>query len=89
MLTLKQFEDETCILPHIVAQAIGAEDEYIPYLVGRLLTICSHNATFYKQCKAGNRGRDHVYAFMEHWYLAVKKTGITLNISGEYESVKL
>ena len=69
--------DEFCeqvpsIAPHIIADSIGANREETDFLVDKLLTVCYHNEVFLKQCKSA-KGRDHIYAFMEHWKLALDK----------------
>ena len=82
----RNIEDDTPILPWILAErAIGntpgidalsfeAQRTYADWLSDEANRLYKVNPDFAKQVRAkGNRGRDQLYAFMQHWFAAMLK----------------
>ncbi len=74
--TLSHIEDKTSILPHVVghtvAQRRGLSDEesekFANHVAHRTVHLYNHNPTFRKKLHgSGNKGRDHLYMFANHW----------------------
>lgn len=84
-----RIEDDTPIMPHIVADAVIAEvDRCVPMdlsaseeraiadrLADRADQVYARNESFRRKIRAaGNRGRDALYAYMRHWLASDLKT---------------
>jgi len=83
---------DTVIMPDVIAESVveqaerlanlGLSERDLGYYAGRLVeqaeTLYQTNPDFRKKVQAGgNRGRDHLHAFMQHWIssLFIKDTG--------------
>jgi hypothetical protein len=74
--SLQHIEDKTSILPHVVGRTVaerrglkGVEAEkFAQHVADRTVHLYNHNTTFKKKLHgAGNKGRDHLYMFANHW----------------------
>lgn len=85
MAQTRTIEDDTPILPDVVAESVveKVEAKYgitlgraaADRLVARQARLYASNASWRKKMNArGNKGRDTLYAFMLHWLAADMKT---------------
>jgi hypothetical protein len=74
--SLAHIEDKTSILPHVVGRTVaerrglGPEEteKFAQHVADRTVHLYNHNPTFKKKLHgAGDKGRDHLYAFANHW----------------------
>jgi hypothetical protein len=81
--TVRSIDEDTGIIPAAAAETVvekaarltgmdSVTDREIGFYVGRLVetaeTLYRTNLAFRKKLQAsGNKGRDHLYAFMQHW----------------------
>jgi len=84
-VTLEQFEDNTCLMPNIIADNIitdiclktGAEFEHSlqlnEFLCKRTVDTYNSNKSFNKKLH-GKKSREWLYFFMKHWAAGWLKT---------------
>ena len=70
---MKTISEETVLLPEIIAEQITQDKEEVLYLVSRAERHYKNNEQFKKSITArGNKGRDNLYMFMDHWLQALR-----------------
>ena len=83
---MSKIEKDTQIIPWIMAEGVVDAAQAITgesiknyhaaekYLTEHAEAVYAHNVTFRKKVQSeadhGNAGRDHLYAFMQHWLAA-------------------
>jgi hypothetical protein len=81
--TLKQFQDSTCLLPHIIAERV-ADDRLLPedqaqlfavYVETHALDLFNRNRKFRLKLLNEHKALDYMYMFTEHWLDAAIKRG--------------
>lgn len=72
-----RISEETALLPEIIAEGITTDKDEILFLTSKAETLFQNSKSFRKSINAnGNKGRDNLYMFMEHWLKALRlKTG--------------
>jgi hypothetical protein len=74
--SLEHIEDKTSILPHVVGRTVAEKrglkgpevEKFAQHVADRTVHLYNHNPTFKKKLHgAGDKGRDHLYAFANHW----------------------
>ena len=69
----KTISEETALLPEIIAEGITTDKDEILFLTSKAETLFQNSKYFRKSIKAnGNKGRDNLYMFMEHWLKALR-----------------
>lgn len=70
----KGIADETALIPEIIAECITQDKNEISYLVNRAESHFQNSDHFKKAItKHGNKGRDSLYTFMDHWLKAFRQ----------------
>lgn len=70
---MKTISEETALLPEIIAEGITQNEDEITYLVKRAEIHFQNSETFKKAITMrGDKGRDNLYMFMEHWLKALR-----------------
>lgn len=70
----KGIADETALIPEIIAECITQDKNEISYLINRAEILYQNSDSFKKRITAkGNKGRDSLYTFMDHWLQAYRQ----------------
>lgn len=79
LTTLAEFEAKTAILPSLMAETIAAgrlksTEEFVQQVVDRVLYYFDNHPQFRRRVLSdGNRGRDWIWMFVNHWCEAYEK----------------
>lgn len=81
--TLKQLQDTTCLLPHVIALRVAdnrllPEDQteaFITHVETRALDLFNHNRNFRLKLLNKHKALDYLYMFTNHWLDAGIKRG--------------
>ena len=69
----KSISEETLLLPQVIAAGITQDPAEIKYLVNRAERHWLNSPDFKKAItQRGNKGRDNLYIFMEHWLKSIR-----------------
>jgi len=69
----KGIADETPLIPEIIAEGLTQDKKEIKELVNRAEFLFKNSDHFKKSIAArGNKGRDNLCMFMEHWLMAIR-----------------
>ena len=64
----KTISEETELIPEIIADQLTQDKDEISYLINRAEIHFHHSKHFKDSITAkGNKGRDNLYMFMNHW----------------------
>lgn len=70
---MKTISEETALMPEIIAEVITNDPNEILFLTSKAETLFLNSKSFRKSIKAnGNKGRDNLYMFMDHWLKALR-----------------
>lgn len=73
-MTHKTISEVTPILPYLLADRITNDEEMQKYLCERAERHFKANKMFHKGvCGNGNKGRDYLLMFMDHWNNGILK----------------
>lgn len=74
-VTLEEFQDETALLPHVIANVIAPGDRAFADYASIKTVGCYNGSDQFHRLLNRQSGRDSLYAFMEHWYQAWLQKG--------------
>lgn len=69
----KSISEKTDLIPEIIARQITDNESEVSYLINRAEIHFHHSKHFRDSITAkGNKGRDNLYMFMDHWLKSFK-----------------